>query len=106
MHYEAKGQSTGPSLPVEGVPHQAAEQKLIFSLTDPINLIAPAEQWQSLNADMESASDPLVSLRFFFTGAFVDLGLHVLVPQLSLSCCKNKHVNVTSCTMGITKIAG
>lgn len=113
MHFKAKGQSTGPSLSMEGLLHQAAEQELIFSLTDPINLIVLAEQWQSLSADMESTSDPLVSLRgswmaysFFFLGAFVDLGLNVLVPQLSLSRCKNKHVNVTSCTMGITKIAG
>lgn len=113
MHFKAKGKSTVPSLSVKGLPHRAAKRELIFSLTDPINLVVLAEQWQNLSADMESSSDCLVSLRwglmaysFFFLGALVYLGLNVLVPQLSLSCCKNKHVNVMSCTMGITKIAG
>ena len=63
MHFKAKGRSTGPSLSVEGLPHQAAKQELILSLTDPVNLIVLAEQWQSLSADTESTSDPLVSLR-------------------------------------------
>lgn len=60
---QGQSQSTGPALPVEGLPHQAAEQELIFSLTDPINLVVLAQQWQSLSADTESTSDPLVSLR-------------------------------------------
>lgn len=63
MHFKAKGQRTGPTLPVEGLPHQAAEQELIFSLTDPINLLVLAEQWQSLSAGTESTSDPSVSPR-------------------------------------------
>lgn len=63
MHFKAKSKSTVPSLSVKGLPHQAAKQELIFSLTDPINLVVLAEQWQNLSADMESSSDHLVSLR-------------------------------------------
>lgn len=44
MHFKAKGRSTGPSDLMEGLPHQAAKQELIFSLTDPINLTVLAEQ--------------------------------------------------------------
>ena len=63
MHFKAKGQSTGLSLSVEGLPHEAAKQEFIFSLTDPINLIVLAEWLQSLSAGMKSTSDPLVSTR-------------------------------------------
>jgi len=62
-HVKANGQLTGPSLPDEGLPHQAEKQDLVFSVTEPINLIVLAEQWQSLSTDMESTSDPLVSPR-------------------------------------------
>lgn len=107
-------QGTGPETlsPFEGTPSPDCWARAYF-LSDPINLVVLAELWQSLSADTESTPDPLVSLRwglmacsYFFTGAFVDLDLNVPVPQLSFSSCENKHANMVSCTMGITKIAG